>query len=81
MDPQTALDEERIWKLAKRILFALRTNYLAGPVSRDRVYEALNALAFATATVLAGASDSQAQEFFSEALAKNLEAMKASHNS
>jgi hypothetical protein len=80
MDPQTALDEQRIEELAKAIMLALRTNYLAGPVSRDRVYEALNALAFATATLLAGAADSEAEEFFAQALAKNLQAIKASHN-
>jgi hypothetical protein len=75
---ETGLDEQRIEDLAKGILLALRTNYLAGPVSRDRVYEALNALAFATATVLAGAADSEAGEFFAKALNQNLQAIKAS---
>jgi hypothetical protein len=75
MDPETTLDEQRIENLAREILLPIRTNYLAGPESRDRVFEALNALAFAAATILAGAEDSEAQEFFAKALSKNLESI------
>lgn len=49
------LDQKRIEDLSVALLEDIRANYRLGPVSRDRVYEALNALAFATATVLQGA--------------------------
>lgn len=49
------LDQKRIEDLSVALLREIRANYRLGPVSRDRVYEALNALAFATATVLQGA--------------------------
>jgi hypothetical protein len=68
------LDEERITNLAEKILISLRANYQAGPVSRDRVFEALNALAFAAAVVLIGTGDETGEgiEFFQKALDKNL---------
>lgn len=64
------LDRDRIEKLAQEILLPIRANYLAGPQDRDRVYEALNALAFALALVIAGTGDEtgEAKEFFEKAL-------------
>ena len=43
-------------------------------MSRDRVFEALNALAFVSAVTLGGARDEagKAREFFEAALEKNL---------
>lgn len=75
MEPEiTGLDEDRIGKLAIDILLPIRANYLAGPRSRDRVFEALNALAFAAANVLAGTSDptGEPKVFFLNALEINL---------
>jgi hypothetical protein len=64
-------DAERVKKLAMEILLPIRENYRRGPTSRDRVYEALNALAFALAQTLEGADDPHAKEFFDAALLKN----------
>jgi hypothetical protein len=66
------LDRERIERLTGEIMLAIRDNYIEGPVSRDRVYEALNALAFSAAWVIRGANDPKALEFFSAALNMNL---------
>jgi hypothetical protein len=65
---EPGLDEERIEKLAQQILLKIRDNYMVGPVSRDRVYEALNALAFCTAVTVRGADRDEALQWFSEAL-------------
>jgi hypothetical protein len=68
MKEETNLDEKRIEALAEELLMAIRKNYLRGPVSRDRVYESLNALAFAVALVVRGADKDEALEWFSKAL-------------
>ncbi len=67
-----SLDQDRIERLAGEILMAIRKNYVQGPISRDRVYEALNALAFSAAWIIRGAGDPEALEFFSKALNMNL---------
>src|SRR5258707_13199115 len=74
--PEESLDQDRIERLAGEILMAIRENYIQGPVSRDRVYEALNALAFSAAWVIRGAGDPEALEFFSKALKLNSKALK-----
>jgi hypothetical protein len=66
------LDRDRIERLTGQILVAIRENYIQGPVSRDRVYEALNAVAFSAAWVIRGAGDPAALEFFNKALNMNL---------
>jgi hypothetical protein len=71
-EPGAELDRDRIERLTGQILLAIRENYVAGPVSRDRVYEALNALAFSTAWVIRGTGDPEALEWFSKALNTNL---------
>jgi hypothetical protein len=71
-EPDFGLDRDRIERLAGEILIAIRANYVKGPISRDRVYEALNALAFSAANVINGAHDPEALEFFSKALNLNL---------
>lgn len=50
------------------MLLAIRANYQRGPVSRDRVYEALNALAYSAAVTIRGADPKEALEWFSDAL-------------
>lgn len=69
---KTELDRDRIERLTGKILLAVRENYIQGPISRDRVYEALNALAFSAAWVVRGAHDPEALEFFSNAFNVNL---------
>jgi hypothetical protein len=49
------------------VLKPIHENYYRGPVSRDRVYEALNALALAVATVVQGAQPEEAHDFFMRA--------------
>jgi hypothetical protein len=68
-------DEERVKELAKAIMLPIRDNYRRGPIHRDRVYEALNALAFAVALVLEGTNDPLAKEFFDAALLGNQKPM------
>lgn len=72
MSETDQLDRDRIDRLTGQILMAIHENYIQGPVSRDRVYEALNALAFSAAWVIRGAGDPDALEFFSKALNMNL---------
>ena len=64
------LDEDRITELVVAILEPIRDNYKRGPISRDRAYEALNALAAAVSLVIKGADgrDGEAQEFFNKSL-------------
>ena len=64
-------DADRVEKLAVEILLPIRENYRRGPVHKDRVYEALNALAFALALTLQAVDDPHAKEFFDAALLKN----------
>jgi hypothetical protein len=66
------LDKDRIERLIGEILVAIRENYVRGPISRDRVYEALGALAFSVGHVIRGCDDPEALEFFSKALNMNL---------
>ena len=67
------IDEERVNRIIEPILVALRENYIAGPMSRDRVYESLNALAFCAAWVIRGCDrDPDAILFFSKAFEMNL---------
>jgi hypothetical protein len=64
------LDRGRIEKLSVDLMEHIRENYWKGPISRDRVYEALNALAFCKAVVVQGTGDpKEAQSFFDRALA------------
>jgi hypothetical protein len=71
---ETELDRERIEWLMAAILTPIRENYQLGPVSRDRCFEALNALAAATAIVIEGSDGpgGQAEQFFHKALAQQL---------
>jgi hypothetical protein len=65
-----SLDARRIEKLATEILLCVRVNYCRGSVSRDRCFEALNALAFCVADVVQGCDGQggEAHEFFVKAL-------------
>jgi hypothetical protein len=67
----SGLDRNRIEALSCDLLEHIRANYKAGPISRDRVYEALNALAFCVATVVEGSDGAQgeAHDFFRRAYA------------
>lgn len=55
------LDEERITELARLMMEIIRANYIRGPLARDRVFEALNALAFCAAVAIAGTGDRQSR--------------------
>jgi len=65
---EPSLDQERIEELAKQVLILIRENYQRGPISRDRVYEVLNALAFCTAVTVRGTDPDEALNWFSDAL-------------
>jgi hypothetical protein len=73
-ESQMPLDSDRIELLAKRFLGIVRSNYQQGPEGRDRVLEALNALAIVVAFVMAGTGkDDAAQEFFNSALENQID--------
>jgi hypothetical protein len=57
MNHSDDLDSDRVKALAKVMMEAVLDNYQRGPASRDRVFEALNALAVCAALVVAGAGD------------------------
>ena len=65
------LDRDRIEKLTAAILAPIKENYQAGPISQDRAFEALNALAVAVGVVLQGCDDPKAGKFFNQALESN----------
>lgn len=65
--PPTPIEEKPTVDLAIEILQAVRSHYGRRPRGRAAVFEALNALAGATAEIIAGC-DGDAQEFFEEAL-------------
>lgn len=66
------LDQDRVQELIKALLEPIRGDMEEGPVGRERIFEALNALAVATACVLNATGedsvDEIAGEFFREAL-------------
>jgi len=70
----TELDQERIEEICADILKILQENFIRGPISSDRCFEALNALAVAVAMVIHGADGpgGEAQEFFETALKNHL---------
>jgi hypothetical protein len=64
----SGLDGLRIQELSYAMLKHIRANFQLGPLSRDRVYEALNALAFCAASVVQGTGDKEAAlDFFQRA--------------
>ncbi len=73
------VDPDRLAAMVTPIMGAVRANYTE-PKSRDRVYEALNALAMVTATVIVGCGDRdarrQAAAWFDKALTANIIDMK-----
>lgn len=78
MNTEPTLDRGRIEVLLVRILEPIQQNYRAGPISPERVLEALNALAAASALVIRGAeenshgADTRPEEFFLLALDRHL---------
>jgi hypothetical protein len=75
MEP--SLDQARVERITFAVLAAVKENYLLGPMSRERVLEALNALAGSAATIIAGCEDGEeAIAFFSQAFNQNLLASK-----
>ena len=69
------LDQKRITALTGEILAPIRANYLAGPISPDRAFEALNALAVAASVVIKGCDGAggNAHDFFTLALDNQLD--------
>jgi hypothetical protein len=64
------LDRARIEQITTSILLVIRDNYVRGPESRERCFEALNALAASAALVIEGSDGpgGKAQKFFEQAL-------------
>jgi hypothetical protein len=74
MEKVEELDRQRVEALCAAILEPLRANYLRGPISRERCFESLNALAVAAAIVIKGADGpgGEAHEFFNKALTQQI---------
>ncbi len=68
------MDRARTEALGLAIMIPVRDNFQRGPASRDRAYEALNALAVGAAYVIAGAGDNadEALAWFQLALSQQL---------
>ena len=81
-DPRAAasgaeeVDRARVAPLAAEILRAIRPVLQVEPPHRHNVFVVLNALAFAGATVIAGAGH-EARDFFERALADNIAGLAA----
>jgi hypothetical protein len=68
------LDRARIEEMTKSILLVIRDNYVRGPVSRNRCFEALNALAASAALVIEGSDGpgGEARAFFEKAIINHI---------
>ena len=70
------IDQDKMEKLAFRLMGVLRDHYREEMISRDRVYEIMNALAFVLAVVILPAGDendkTQALDWFLEAFELNM---------
>jgi hypothetical protein len=70
------MDAERIKPILRVTMEAIKANYAAGPHDRDRIFEALNALAMATAIIITGTDDRdgriETRLFFDRALNENV---------
>jgi hypothetical protein len=68
------LERECVEALFGDILILMRTHYKHGPISRDRVFEILNALAAAAALAIQGSDGpgGEAHAFFMRALEQQL---------
>jgi hypothetical protein len=73
-----SLDRDRIENLMASILVSVRENFVRGPISRDRCFEALNALAAAAALVIRGSDGPHAvaHDFFTKALNQHIDPTK-----
>ena len=71
-----SLDRARVQRLAAEIMRPIAEHYRDGPAARDKVFEVLNALGFATAVVISGTGDRsarrQTREFFDQALEQGM---------
>lgn len=70
------IDRGRVEWIAAAAMRAVVANYRRGPASRDRIWEALNAIAMIAVTVISAIEDdaavAQAREFFDRAVNANL---------
>lgn len=76
LNPITPLTQERVEQLCTSIVGVLRENYLRGPESQERAFEALNALAACAAMVIIDCDGpwGEAHQFFNKVLLKNIRA-------
>jgi hypothetical protein len=72
-----SLDRERCETIADAAMIAIRQNYLRGPSHPDRVFEALNGLAFALAATLAKIDQPDLRQWFIDAVDSAVEEFKA----
>jgi hypothetical protein len=65
---------DRITEMTEAILTIVQQHYQRGPTHRDRVLEAVNALAIASAVAIKGTESEQVMRFFQEAFNKQMDA-------
>jgi hypothetical protein len=73
---QHKLDPDRVEKVLKPVLEAVKQNLMRGPADRMRMYENLNALAIAVAVNFDACGDPEAIEFFALAVEHNQEELR-----
>lgn len=73
-DQAATIDPQRVEAMAVTMLTSIRANYQIGPTARARWYEAANALAVASAILIAGvgADRAQAVEWIAGAVGRQL---------
>lgn len=77
------LDGERVNRMLTPVMTVIRNHLRQPPHTQQKIYEALNALAMATAAVIAGTEGTDAEinrlrEFFAEAADGSIENMRRS---
>jgi hypothetical protein len=76
------VDRNRVEALAVKLLIAIRDELAVPPMSRENVLVALNALAFAVATIITGTgTHREAHGFFDQAVRENIENIERSLDS
>jgi hypothetical protein len=71
------INRDRMQALAAQLMRSTRDHLRSGPIGKDRVFEALNALAAVTALVISGVDElgdgDTAEQFFQDALSRQRE--------
>ena len=74
------MDRDRVEAIAVKMMDAIKENYLRGPSSRDRVLEALNAVAMCAGFILGGVPGDETRDvlegFVKQAITDNVASVR-----